>query len=122
MTRGEVIGLIKALIGAYPNTKIPDVKTMVDSWTMLFADDDANIIYRAAKAHMEKSGWFPKPAEIRKLIPYAHTVYERERMASVAIEAGEEVDDDSYVFDTGCEICPYQKCDHTKCVFGGVRT
>lgn len=102
MNRAQTINLIKVLISTYPNTQIADVKTLVQSWEMMFADDDAETVYKAVRMHMAKSKWFPKPAEIRKHLDVASHMYNGSPVKMLKSGA-----DDFDGANTGCDICPY---------------
>lgn len=106
MKRTEIINLIKSLLGVYPNTKIEDPKTMVESWEMMFGSDDAETVYKAARIHMQNSKWFPKPSEIKKYMGVAPYLFNEKAM----IDAPESSDDEDMP-KTGCDICPYANTD-----------
>ena len=102
MTRAELLPLIKRLLAVYPNNGVQDVKSLVDGWAMIFADDPAEAVYKAARLHMGTKKWFPKASEIKELIPYAVDLYNAAQRPQLAAQA---VDTDN--IRTGCDICPY---------------
>lgn len=65
MTRVEIIKLLKALRAAYPNVKIADAEGTVDAWELAFGEDNAEVIYKAARYHMNSCKFFPTIADIR---------------------------------------------------------
>lgn len=88
MTREEIINLLKYVRNAYPNQKIENGKGIVDIWEMAFGSEDARIVYRAARLHIEKSSYFPAPANVKDLMSRAEMILEIEAEKSKAnIEA-----------------------------------
>lgn len=75
MTREEIAKLLKLVSSAYPNTKIKDIKTMVDAWEMAFGSFDAEAVYKAARLHMDTNKFFPTPADIKEKMVKAKVVY-----------------------------------------------
>ena len=79
MTRTEVIKLLEFLKGCYPNVKIDDAPGMVDAWILAFGDKPAKEVYQGARLHMEKSKFFPTPADIIQNMRRAKLLYENPR-------------------------------------------
>lgn len=102
MTRAEIISLIKTLLATYPNNGITDVKSLVNGWEMIFAEDDAKAVYKACRLHMSTNKWFPKPSEIKERLPYTSNLYENSPRTAPRLES-----DTSNDINTGCDICPY---------------
>ena len=76
MTREEVIRLLETIRAAYPNAKgIVDPKKTVDVWTMAFAEDPADVIYKAARHHFNTNRFFPNVADIRDCINKGQMLY-----------------------------------------------
>lgn len=78
MTREEVIRLLKAISNAYPNQKTGDAKGTVDWWEAEFSGEEARVVYKAAKIHIDNSPYFPAPANIRRLLSRASLLIELE--------------------------------------------
>lgn len=74
MTREEIITLLKYVRNAYPNQKIENGKGIVDIWEMAFGSEDARIVYRAARLHIEKSPFFPAPSNVKELMSRAEMI------------------------------------------------
>ena len=64
MNREEIIKLLTVLSGAYPKQKIEDPALMASAWELCLGDQPAELIYRAAKIHMETNKFFPSICEI----------------------------------------------------------
>ena len=112
MTRAEIIPLIKRLLALYPNHGVTDVKSLVEGWEMMFGEDEAEYVYKAARLHISTNKWFPKASEIKELIPIAANMYKA--APTTAIEAKTVFDDD---WNEGCEICPYNdQCLKVNCI------
>ena len=108
MTRAETISLIKALVAAYPNTRIEDPAEMLNMWQMIFAEYEAESIYKAARSHMATNKWFPKPAELITAAGKAKHLYG----SNTALPSSE------HVSIPGCTVCPYKDdCDKASCIF-----
>lgn len=72
MTREETIKLIGIITMAYPNfDKFRDekhIRSMVNVWADMFAEDEAGLVALAIKEHISTSKWPPSIAEIRELM------------------------------------------------------
>ena len=68
MTREETIKLLKMMRAAYPQVKITDPAGTVEAWELAFADFPAEVIYKAARHHLNTSPYFPLVSDIRKSI------------------------------------------------------
>lgn len=78
MTREEVISLLKYVRNAYPNQRLEDAKGTANIWEGAFANEDARIVFRAARIHVENSPYFPAPANIKNLMVRASLLIELE--------------------------------------------
>lgn len=105
MNRIEITTLLKNLRGAYPNTYIKDIKTMIDMWELNFGNEDADKVFKAARMYMNKGKKFPSPADIKPYITKA-AIYDAPitPQLPVTTENLPEIDDGAM---TGCDICPY---------------
>jgi len=107
VTKTECINLIRELLGAYPNTKMDNPQGTINSYMLILAEYDAELVYKAARMYMgnPKNKYFPKAAEIKKYIPLAPHMFNPDTMALPSdSEGGSSEDDGSMV---GCDICPY---------------
>lgn len=75
MTRKEMIDLLEIISAAYPYVKISDPASMVSAWLLVFGDQDAGAVYKAARLHIETSHFFPTPADINNLMVKAGSIY-----------------------------------------------
>ena len=75
MTRKEIINLLEVISAAYPYIKISDPASMVSAWLLVFGDQDAGAVYKAARLHIETSPFFPTPADINNLMVKAEAIY-----------------------------------------------
>lgn len=75
MNRKEIIELLNIVRSAYPNTKIDSPKDTVLAWELTFGDDPADVIYKAARHHMNTCKFFPTPADIKKNINKGQMLY-----------------------------------------------
>lgn len=108
MTREEVIKLLKIMRSTYPNTKIPDAAAMIDAWELSFGNDPANVIYKAARHHMNTCKFFPTVADIRRCINKGQLIYgDVSKVHPIAIEAPKalEIDIDVGSFCDLCGLC-----------------
>lgn len=110
MTKAECIALVKVLMGAYPNNRVTDPRTTVESYLLVLGEYPAESVYKAARLHMATSKWFPQPEEIIKKMSNAHNLYGSDTTA--------------LPFTTksipGCTVCLYGKdCGFAKCIFEG---
>ena len=112
MTRAELIPLIKQLLAVYPNNGITDVKSLVDGWEMIFGEDNAETVYKAARLHMQSCKWFPKAAEIKERLPYAGALFNDQQQA-IEEPAVLALDDGKR---TGCDFCPYGPLNSEMCL------
>ena len=75
MTREETIKLLQMMRAAYPNVKITDPAGTVAAWELAFSDFPADMIYKAARHHLNTSPYFPLVADIRKSINKGAMLY-----------------------------------------------
>ncbi|MGN0489364.1 MAG: replicative helicase loader/inhibitor [Ruminococcus sp.] len=72
MTKKEVAMLIRLVISSYPAfDKFRDreeVENTVHLWSVMFADDNRDVVTIAVKQHIATSKWPPSIAEIRELM------------------------------------------------------
>lgn len=109
MTETECIGLIRSLFGAYPNTKMDNPRGTIDSYMLILAEYDAELVYKAARMYMgnPKNKYFPKAADIKKYIPLAPHMFNPEAMAIPEESGSSENGSDEDDANVGCDICPY---------------
>lgn len=74
MTRDEITKLLELLCGNY-NARIVDPAATADAWELILGPYSAEAVYKAARLHMERSRFFPNPAEIKDKITRAQIVY-----------------------------------------------
>lgn len=79
MTRQEILGLLKELIGAYPNQYIKDAEATVRIWEFAFGGMEAEDVILGARYHIIHSSKFPTPHDILEAIPRGKLVYEVEQ-------------------------------------------
>jgi hypothetical protein len=90
MTQNEISKLLEMLVNAYPmaikNITNPDA--LVSAWELAFGDDPADVIYKAARHHMNTCKFFPTVADIRQSINKGQLIYGNHPQPSApAIEA-----------------------------------
>ena len=115
MTRQEVVKLLKILTDTYPyvQNKIGDPQEMAGIWYMLFMNDDAGKVFKAARYHMNTKKFFPTPAELREVMTRADLLYSEkvptiEEPSVPKLEDGHMTDDEyiEYIIQflgIGCE-------------------
>ena len=109
MNKLECANLIKTLYGAYPNTKMDNPMGLIDSYLLVLGENEAETVYKAARMYMgnPKNKYFPKAAEIKKLIPLAPYMFNPEVMAIPEESGSSENGSDEDDANVGCDICPY---------------
>lgn len=65
---------MEKLWGNYPNYK-GDPKETLESYERAFGNDNAGVVFKAARVHMDTSSFFPNPADIKKLYTRGEIVY-----------------------------------------------
>lgn len=90
MTRDEITKLLEMLVAAYPNTKVTDAKVMTDSWELALGYFSAEAVYKAARLHIDRSKFFPTPAEIKDLIVRAELVFRKPEPIGISAHTKEE--------------------------------
>jgi len=72
LTREDTIRLIGIITMAYPNfDKFRDekhIRSLVQVWADMFADDEPGLVAMAVKTHISTSKWPPSIAEIREIM------------------------------------------------------
>ena len=78
MTRKEVMDLLEILVTAYPYSqdKIESPQKLASIWQMIFAEDDAEKVFKAARYHMNTRKFFPTPADLREVMSRARISYD----------------------------------------------
>lgn len=74
MTQDQILQLLEKLWGNYPNYK-GNPNEALESYERAFGDADAGVIFKAARVHMDKSPFFPTPADIKKNINKGQMIY-----------------------------------------------
>ena len=106
MTREETLKLLSVLMANYPYAakKIEDAAKMADTWEMVLGSYEAEAVYKAARLHMEKSKFFPTPADILEKVTRAAVLY-NEAPAPKAIEASSmEKQKEAYYLEELCKF------------------
>ena len=62
--QAEIAAILKTLLSAYPDHRIE--KSTLQVYLDRLADIPAYLLAAAAEAHIEKSNWYPKIAELRQ--------------------------------------------------------
>lgn len=75
MTRKEIIKLLEMMMAAYPNAKIVNPSELVSAWELSFGQDKADVIYKAARHHMNTNKFFPTVADIKSCINKGQMLY-----------------------------------------------
>lgn len=75
MTRKDIIKLLEMMMAAYPNAKIVNPSDLVSAWELAFGQDKADVIYKAARHHMNTNKFFPTVADIRNCINKGQMIY-----------------------------------------------
>lgn len=65
---------MEKLWGNYPNYK-GDPKETLESFERAFGDANADLVFKAARVHMDSSPYFPNPADIKKQYARGQIVY-----------------------------------------------
>lgn len=76
MTREETLRLLEFLRGSYPAAKIEDAAATANAWSLVFQEEPAANVYRAARLHITRSPFFPTPADIKNCITRAAIIYD----------------------------------------------
>lgn len=71
MTHEQIMDLLEYLGDIYPNVKLKNAQRTIDTWELMFAGEDAAIVFMAAKIHIEKSPFFPTIADVKKQMKQA---------------------------------------------------
>lgn len=77
MTRDEIRQVLKMAIECYPSMKGKiDAKATLDMWEMTFAEYEAKDVFKGVRYHINKSKYFPTPADIKEAIPKGAMLYD----------------------------------------------
>lgn len=96
----KVLAIVKA---CYPQVKIENAESMVNSWVWQLGDLDADLVMQAARLHVSKSKFFPTPADIRENITRASALMlcektekeDQKRLTEkVKTDSGDEIDNE----------------------------
>ena len=66
MTRQEVLALLDELMGAYPNARFQNPQATARIWEIVFSQDSAQDVCKAARYHITSCKFFPTPADIKE--------------------------------------------------------
>jgi hypothetical protein len=77
MTREETLKLLEFLYGVYPNPKktVTAAET-ANAWSLIFQDEPAANVYRAARLHIQRSPYFPTISDINDCMQRAVMLYD----------------------------------------------
>ena len=77
MTREETRRLLELLLSNYTYARkdITNPKQTLDLWEMVFAEYEAEKVYKAARLHISTNKYMPNPADLLKSIVRAELVY-----------------------------------------------
>lgn len=91
MTQEEISMLLEMMLNAYPmaSKKITNPDATIKAWELAFGDEPADVIYKAARHHMNTNKFFPTVADIRGCINKGQMIYGQERQP--AIEAPQKL-------------------------------
>ena len=119
MTQEEISMLLEMMLNAYPmaSKKITNPDATIKAWELAFGDEPADVIYKAARHHMNTNKFFPTVADIRGCINKGQMIYGREQeTAHPVIEAPKApnklISPDSSFCDL-CGLCDIR--DQSKC-------
>lgn len=90
MTRHEIEDLLEILCNQYPYAKIENARAMADGWEMCLGEYPAEMVYKAARLHMEVCKFFPTVADINDKIVRAELVYREPDFRIKKLEDGFE--------------------------------
>lgn len=77
MTREETLKLLEFLYGVYPNPKkAGNAAETANAWSLIFQDEPAANVYRAARLHIQRSPFFPTIADINDCMQRAVILYD----------------------------------------------
>lgn len=120
MNNSECVDLIRTLFGAYPNTKMDNPQGTITSYMLILGEYDAETVYKAARMYMGdyKNKYFPKAADLLKLIPLAPYMFNADSMALPEESDCGSSEDDGSDWNTGCDVCPYAEmgCKKEDCI------
>lgn len=70
MDREQAKKIMETLRAAYPKyyDGLDNLKSIVDLWAVMFADDDAAVVAAAVKGHIATNRFAPAPADIKEMI------------------------------------------------------
>lgn len=68
MKKSELTQILAILRSNYPNVKIENPKTMMETWFLTLGGFTGEAVMESAKVHMAHSKFFPTPAELRENI------------------------------------------------------
>lgn len=104
MLKNEIAELLNIIAVAYPNTKIKNPEYMLKAWEMAFGEDEADIIYKAARYHMDTSPYFPTIADIRKAVNKGQMIYgeSQQKAIEAPVAPNKVIPVDTTSF---CELC-----------------
>lgn len=108
MTRSEIIKLLATLSANYPYAakQIKNPAETADAWEMVLGCFEAGAVYKAARLHMDKSKFFPTPADIKEKILRADLIYNGPPLNGIEAprtDAKRKVMEDDYLE----ELCKY---------------
>lgn len=86
MNRVEAVKILAIVRACYPQVKILDAESMVNSWVWVLGEFDADLVLKAAQIHVSKSKFFPTPADIRENITRAAVF----QSSKAALESGQK--------------------------------
>lgn len=113
MTNEEIIDIMEELYGAGLGNAPKDAAAAVRVWRDFFGGDDARVIGKAVGLHLERSKFWPTPADIKELKDKAAMIIELEQeRANKALPAPPKAPIIQIkAFCSGSAICPAFKSE-----------
>lgn len=119
MTREEIIMLLKYIRNQYPEKKNINAKEMVDSWEAEFSSYPADVIYKAARHHINTSVYFPKIPDIKKSINKGQMLYGEDQIEQQPVieppQAPKKLIPVTVTFCDMCGLCDIKDQDKCPC-------
>ena len=78
MTREETLRLLEFLMGAYPAMKLDKAQAIktLEAWSLVFQEEPAEKVYRAARLHISNNKYFPNTADITECMRRGSILYD----------------------------------------------
>lgn len=108
MTREEITDLLEMMLNAYPMAvkNITNPEATIKAWELAFSGEPADVIYKAARYHMNSNKYFPTVADIRQAMNKGQLLYgDVPEGSQRAIEAPQAPQIMIPVTDNFCDLC-----------------